>query len=1839
MKKCPFKNGMELENLNKRQLLVLQRFAIKAAHNFRFRRYKSAIKIQRFFREYLYRKQIQDYVRDRAAIKLQRFWRNIIRQNSQSDERKRKRKIITGTLNADLNGLGIPHRSKRRFIVPELGPPWKNQNMKKFRDDQIDAMLKEREATYKWCFNLVSSVPKKMFQRFDMIDQIHAKNTEFMNRIVQHNFFVFVPVYRQNIPFSRSFYFHEPSYRLFVVCRKSVAMITIHEDETENESFPIESDGNLIDSAFDKYCGRIYLLFDDWTISVFEHGQFIKPRKLLARRPLPCQKKYIFVDKFGYLWLYCSYLRSSFILIDSLTFSPLTEIFIKLPKDKTLGEIMPMFIKGVPSGYIVYDFEDGKPYMLNKFYDVTFDRFNEFGDKDTKIFVNKEFVVKYGGNSCDFVIYDRNGEEIKKRQTIKLECPALHVDYNKRRQLFFISLINNKINIFGLFKRQFQFVIPKESIEPRLQCLYEEAFGGLLKRPTYTKDEFQLLKEYRMISPGYYFRAVQFSTTTFLIVSCSMNGFVNFICMTINEHPIKAFQAQLMKYPPYHTSPLVVCRRVFDEDFFHVYPLIMRTRKQFDRDSLFNQQVCAEVEKRFILYRLKSFLDSDLPRIILMSPYRRWIRYLSVFKDKLSVYELYNILSNTIIMKMSINTTDKFIRLLIANTNIKNTSNVGIYKCLSGLTFSSDEILIGLEAIANLLSSELKDFNIFRESIHGLDMTFQSFFMKKAANEYNAFVIHKLNEIENVIKNRIKSSEAIIPLSSKKASKYVVIPDIYPEISKPILLPKLISKPVGLAPNPLFEAYRYRSHRDFDISSNDVKYCSYDKDVENAEIIPLKKDIPIDEISINRGMGQINQMPSIVCISKDGMQLMQQYPANYVPLAYFLESDHFSQGNPQNFLVARYWLMQILIILGSLHKLKVVLRSCLPANFIISLDGTTIQLLTMADAFIPGVDPPDLHWKEQFDYFLPPEYFDGKAASPAFDIYQFGVLMLIIFTGMIPSSFDKVIKKYQKYRDLPVLQILKSPFFYYDPIESLDFHPFPFFTAKNDVLHKMLEIDSNTSLFDVVSSCLDFDPERRPTVRQLLDHPFFNISVNLCNRAKVNALAIVHSTPYSICVKAIFGNLVLHIENELKVDPARAPTLVTAVNILDAFLNPNETNIPFPIASSSAANIVNEVFEQDYFDKIVDYVIHCLSLRFERGEDVKEDQPFSAVLNLYHQFFRTRVVSDNLFIRVFPSFKRLCTGIWTWHESHSLFSFLHLNMKLLVDFFFLKVSPDVHKKMGISEFYCRNFVQFYDNLRDFSLAFEEKSIKRYTSALNFMKIFIEAYRNEDTKQLLLDFGIAHKIEQSLVFSILPVRLAALELSNELLSFESPELFEHLLFNTIAYHIESPNQPFAEKQMMIELCRRLFLSKSFNLILSMIKSGIIESLLVCTSTSIQENTQYTVWGYKEDLPIYKQARNVLTEICTNGISSILQIIMNCKDIAAELEKLNIVEFGTKKFGDMIRHLDINNVVEPTLITTMSVAECSPINVVTSMTGQTSQAFQESMTAVARYLVRTGVKEVSLLKSVIMIWENHKWDLYKPLFDFVNNEFVKYDRQDCVHLSLRIIQRQTLPDSFLLIPKAFISSARNAYERIKTAVKKRQVDTQIIENYPTERKWRMMMLSAMLMCTDRRIPLVLYEENFADFIIECLQTPVKLEVNLRVVPPSFATYNRTYQIRSEAIQFIKIICSKSRHGDSVLGSVVSRVRNGGLLQKEADMLRKIEDREYRKTCIALLQVLSDAEEFFGINSIIVNSDFLMELKEETLLDWEKFQILKNAWKKSMDNAISIYGRIRCLYDSIA
>ena len=222
--------------------------------------------------------------------------------------------------------------------------------------------------------------------------------------------------------------------------------------------------------------------------------------------------------------------------------------------------------------------------------------------------------------------------------------------------------------------------------------------------------------------------------------------------------------------------------------------------------------------------------------------------------------------------------------------------------------------------------------------------------------------------------------------------------------------------------------------------------------------------------------------------------------------------------------------------------------------------------------------------------------------------------------------------------------------------------------------------------------------------------------------------------------------------------------------------------------------------------------------------------------------------------------------------------------------------------------------------------------------------------------------------------------------------------------------------------------------------------------------------------------------------------------------------------------------------------------------------------------------------------------------------------------------------------LSVAHSFIQICNKKYDEIETIANKRIVDMDFVSNYADDRKWRIDMLKAILKNRDKRIANTMETEaHFIENLLKWLQNPSKVEINLRIVPPSFARFNRTYQIRSEAITFIQIITKQRSPSDLIFLHLSNQIRHNNLFMKEADLLRRIADPNYRKTCVRLLSILSEAEDEFHLNEIIVNSDVLMELKNETLYDWENFQMLKDAWGKRVDAGKGIYGRVYCLYDS--
>jgi len=1832
-----------------RSFNVLKHFLVLVKRKLLKQKNVAAFVIQRAFRHYLCRKDQRDYIHHRSAILIQRAWRNYYIPKKLAGNANRKNNEINIRIMPPSDAPTSPRVNRRKVLIEIEPKPQKNQKGKLSQDD-LDKQAFEHEYNVKWIEkSITTSFVNSIMKTMDLKAQIISKNTAFGMRQIPRAFFInsiHDIFYTSEVVCA---YFHAPTFRCISVHKSGITLIDIDADQMNPHYYPMNIQKSIIDSTMDPRSGRVFLLFNDWTMSVFENGFFSRNKPVQTTRIYQDQAKYVKCDKYGHLWLLDSTKRSTVFLLDSLDFFIMSEKRICLPKQNIISNFCNLYRNNNPEGFLFASTTTPDVFLYNNNGEYI-DTLSFHSSKSPKIHITKEYIITYG-NDMLINVYSRSEGNVAHLKTIVLNSKPISVTFMRGFQLLVVGLSNASICFFTLNDETYPKSIPISSLSDELSPLYSEIIGDNINTKLFRR--FSLVFQQRVNGRPKEIYSTQYSTDCTLLILFMEDNQIETLFMIKFSIRVKTYLYDIIKYPPIYSSPKAYCSRQSYEDLLSLKNPIKTTRQQLMRDSEYLKQIHNEIEKRFLLWRFKIGKEHKIGEIMIQSPFRRWIRYLSPFFPNLSIYELFWLLRPTSIMIPTIDCPKKLNMALSELIHNQSSEMIGKYSCIVQTSFNKIELDEVISILSEVNESSFSQFSDFRDTYFQIKSTLPSLYFKSQIREFNDKIIYRISEIENIIKNTIKTIQHAkdgnkVTFGIKRGKK-LKVPAVYPETTFPFFSPKLVGKSTSLLPDPLYESFRYKNHRDIHLTPEQISYCKYSDESNTAEILPLSTSVSIKEITYSRALSKYQMCNHICSISSDNRFIVQHYPHGKIPLSYILVSNPFCKGTPNEFLVARYWLSQILVLLSVLHKQSIVLRSCLPSNFILSPDGAFVQISSLADSYFQDSDIVKLPFVDKEPYWLPPEYWANHNPTPAFDIYQFGILVLYLMTGFRAPSFVEIIKNHTRFRQDDILDIAKSPRFFYDPLEGFSFSRFPFFTSSGEALYALLEIDSPSSLYDIVLLCLDMDPSRRPTARQLLNHPFFYLTPSTIKRAQTLALSQVLSVPLSVFVNGVFGTLISRIEYEFQSKCAEIPSIDTAVNVLSYFLNKsnNKYHIKFPISDLRLHQVVEEVFEQHIFDQIVVYVIKRLRQRFENGEKVINDEPFLSLISLYHQFFKSCLNTPSVFSKVFPSFKKLSTGIDGYYESHELFTFLHMNMRPLVQFFFTKVSPSVHRMMNISEFYCQHFMEFYDNMRDFAMAFEERSERRHASTLNFVSTFIEAYPCEDTMNLLLDFGIQHKIEHSLAFQTHLVRFSSLKLLRNVLHFPFLNLrfLSELLLIYFPYLIISETQPYPEKILLIEILRELMFSKSFVSILSLLNMGLLDILFEISGIH-PEKAPYIVWGQGEEVPIYKISRELISDLCRKSIPIIRSLLFSIPEIRTLLNRIGIPDYLEDiEFTNLVQQLEINSVSD-SLLSTMLIAESSSLSTITSITQQTEQSFQSSLVVISSFLIRNQKDMVhynNLFRSLLYIWQNNNLSVYIPLIESILNGFrdgYQY-HQELLVLILRVLKKPSLPDVFLSIPSLWNQYLQSFIKHTKTLSRARSVPDSFLVDYPRERSNRMNLLRSLLDHPDTRLSSLLSVQcDFANLVInEMLVSTEMFEIKFKVVPSEFVKYNRRYLIRNEAISFLRIVLSRRIRADSLFSSFSGYFMHKNILLKEAKLLKNVNEKGFRLTTIRLLNTLASHDDAFGINEIILKSDILMALKEESLNDWENFQMLQNAWdtQKRRDNT-GILEKVRCLYDSL-
>lgn len=1836
-------------NNSKSAHAIVERFIFQCLKKFKYRKIvqqnNAAALIQKQFRMHLLRLIWKGYYENTKALKIQRRYRRFRADISENSPRRIMFEYSLNKMRTQKR-KGKSEKPPKKKIIIELPPPWKNK--KKLSPRQIEDALSDQMSDVKWINQMVMpQFTRYTFGVLEKRDRLRQKDQMFKNRQIPRTFFTFVTRSFDKVSPIVRILLHPPTFHLYIIHKKGIQVMSINPDQDTFVFYPLEYHEHISDVAIDSRSGRLFILLSNWTITVFENGFFTKPRKLSVQKPVIPQKRYMYCDKFGELWIVLTQGKKSAYLLDSLCFSMLKEIRFNLPKDHPVKQIVPLFNKAKLIGFIATSHYGSELFVCNERGKST-NNFAFHRKFTPEFLVTKNHVFTYGFDN-KVVIFKRNLDHLVHLKTLEFQAKPLSISFIKDFSLLVVSLSDCTLNFYTTSNEAYSLNIPFAGLPDELAIYAEDVLG----KPQSTKsfNMFNRVCFARIQGQATEIITLQYAQNC-VFIFCKLDDSEIAIYYLFRKHMKVACACyDVLKYPPTYSSPFQNALRMTRIEHEIIYPSVKRTRKQLERDSLYLQQIGREFEKRFISGFFMKYDSEKAGQILMQSPYRRWCRFLSFCGQDLSLYEFFNLTNLFDITVPSISTPEKLNSFILSSHPSNSIAAVGPFQTTIATKFDIKELSQILDVIKAVFGAQLSEFTSFKAAVLSLDLSVQSIMMKAVVREFNAKAIHRITEIENFVKNKLRNQVigcGIEELNSKKSKNKPEYPEIIPETVTSILTPRLIKNSLYVMPDPLFETFRYKPTRELNLRQHDIRYCKYGNDYESAKIVPNDHTFALDELSFTRPLAKHKLCVDIAAISPDGEQIVFENPLSYIPLSYILQKNQIKQGKATPIGVARYWLSQLLMIIAAIHEHSVVVRSLLPSNILISNDGSHLMLQTLADACFDGETETPLPYENVHSTWLPPEHWAGKPPTPAFDIFQFGVLMLLILTDYMPPSFGEVIAEHKKYSSKDPMIIAKSRRFFFDPFSEFKFEDFPFMTAKNDELRVLAEVDSKSSFFDIITSCLDIDPSRRPTAAQLLALPFFNIQSQMLNRARGFAYTMIRHVPLSIFVDSVFGTLCNFIDGEFEMQTTNIPTLETAVDILNYFINlwGSGVNISFPIEDSSVPNIVEEIFTQNIFDRIVDYVIKRLRMRFESETNIREDIPFNKLVALFTQFIKSGSTPER-FAKIFSSFKYLATGIRGQSDSHRLFCFMHHNVRSLVEYFFTQMPNISRSKLQVSEFYCEHFLQFYDNSRDFAEAFAEQSERRHASSLSFFSTFIDMYPTPDTMKLLIDFRVQHQIEQSLYFSFSTVRFAALELISKILNLEcfDPVFFDGFVFHQFPHLLVSDTQPYNEKVLLLSIVHDFFFSRAISCIVSLMTCGILDAILFCSSMH-PDRQGYLVWGSNIERPIYKITKELLAETIEKGLTNVIAVIFSSNEFVLMLVRMGVInEPDSKAYYSMIERLK-NFDVDQSLITTLKIAENSSLSTITSITRQSHQSFEASLWEIAKFLTTVGEQRYlfsSLFHSVINIWENQGWQIYEPLFEAVIDG-MKHGVEDHVQMvldAISILHRTKLIDCFTEVPKIWVDLIQRDFAEVKKIATTREGDYETLDLYSFKRWQRLAFLKAII-CHPNNVMLteLTVHTPFVDFLVNNLLADAsKFDITMKIVPNSFVKYNHTYPMRSEATNFIRAILRNRIHCESMFFIISQQLKTSDILAREARLVKKKKERDFRRTSVRILNLLSTKNDAFKINEMIVKSEILAILKEEALNDWENYQMLRNTWDlDSMRARNQVINKIKYLYESL-
>lgn len=547
-----------------------------------------------------------------------------------------------------------------------------------------------------------------------------------------------------------------------------------------------------------------------------------------------------------------------------------------------------------------------------------------------------------------------------------------------------------------------------------------------------------------------------------------------------------------------------------------------------------------------------------------------------------------------------------------------------------------------------------------------------------------------------------------------------------------------------------------------------------------------------------------------------------------LPLSHYLTIHSFLGGTNRLITAARSIFSQVLVILYQLHKAGILMRTVYPDNILLNAANLTVTFGTAYDCqeILKNGRTVYLPLPKSFAHysnpFLPPEYFHESPGkfTPAFDVWQFGMSLLYVITGFLPVSYGSELMKHldddfrlpkehhvqiDSSNPLDDPPLYPRPIFFYDWMKDAPLVSEKerctgdrgecFFTMpaeqKNGLInttncsyypptilelnnYKLLPFknakatfDESKMFIDIIAACLQIEPEKRPTVEELLKTYPFNQTAQI-----TDILDNYMRTPDpNVFVSQFFQPVMNRLSEET------FPFAIGIISSLLFFQEQIDDDAPyaFPLDSKATEKVIASLFQLKFIEKLVTFVLERISSTITINNVTPTINYENECFDALHKFF-TRFVSsvekgtgalvlhvDEVVMSLlslyagtpqlrFTSSVIEASGIdksqLVSKDNAALYVYTHSKLHSLVKYV-LDAAPFIMKSLKRttehSDGYFDNFLSFSDAVYAFAHALCSTVEKQRANAIKTMSSKFSNGQTTWTVRLFIDFHVFQKV--------------------------------------------------------------------------------------------------------------------------------------------------------------------------------------------------------------------------------------------------------------------------------------------------------------------------------------------------------------------------------------------------------------------------------------------------------------------------------------------------------------